>query len=141
MLRIARASLIAAVLFSACSGSPTQPGRQPEVPPPATPPSGEDGIVSASAWRECSVPWYGTSCTTGTTPANRSLNRIWFGIETDWAIAEWKVTDLDTGVVVGSGRVARNTSHRQGIYGLYGNRYQLRITLGQFPTYAFICDC
>jgi hypothetical protein len=79
-------------------------------------------------------------CASGYTPANHTLNRVWFGIETGSSIANWEVWDRETGKRVGSGKVSPNQSYRNGIYGLYGNKYQLTIK-GAWGIYGFICDC
>lgn len=57
-------------------------------------------------------------------PAHRSQHWVLIDVNQIARHTEWWVTDLDTGAVVGHGTGdARNRT----IYGLYGERYQLRV--------------
>ncbi|WP_346108530.1 hypothetical protein [Nonomuraea maheshkhaliensis] len=57
-------------------------------------------------------------------PAHRSQHWVLIDVDQIARSTEWWLTDLDTGVVVGHGTGdARNRT----IYGLYGERYELRV--------------
>jgi hypothetical protein len=98
--------------------------------------------VSTQALKECNTGFFGRDCKTGTVPANRTLNRVWLGVEgaSGRVFTRWKVRDMDTNVVVGEGNVSPNEHFRTGIYGLVGDRYRLELSGPQFA-YGFICDC
>jgi hypothetical protein len=102
---------------------------------------GEPAHVSIQAWAECSIGFLGTNCRTGTVPHRPDLDRVWVGVEGySGLITDWRVRDMDTNVVVGSGRVNGGESFRTGIYGLVGQRYRLELD-GYWQAYGFICDC
>ncbi|WP_344935284.1 hypothetical protein [Sphaerisporangium flaviroseum] len=96
--------------------------------------------ANAQVYNTCRPDLWTGKCASGYTPANHTLDRVWIGIDTGSSIANWEVWDRETGARVGSGKVSPNTNFRHGIYGLYGNKYQLTIN-GAWGIYGFICDC
>jgi hypothetical protein len=97
--------------------------------------------ANAEVYNTCRPSFWTGKCSSGYTPANHTLNRVWIGINNGNTIEKWEVWDRDTGARVGQGSVAGNSDFRTGIYGLYGNHYQLVITQGAWGDYDFICDC
>jgi len=126
-------------LASSCMDAPTAPRQaSPQLGPELSQATADVSIQSTT--QHCAPPWYSTVCRTGSVPANHVLNRVWFGVETSWSVADYEIWDLNTNVRVGAGRVARYQHFRSAVYGLYGARYQLRLR-GDGTPYAFICDC
>ncbi|GII81806.1 hypothetical protein Sru01_67880 [Sphaerisporangium rufum] len=95
--------------------------------------------ASAQVYHTCRPDYWTNKCASGYTPANHTLDRIWIGIDSS-SIVDWEVWDRETGRKVGSGRVSPDKQFRHGIYGLYGNKYQL-VMKGLWGNYGFICDC
>ncbi|GGO68451.1 hypothetical protein [Nonomuraea cavernae] len=95
--------------------------------------------ANAQVTHTCRPDYWTNKCASGYAPANRTLNRVWIGIDST-SIVDWEVWDRETGARVGSGRVSPDKQFRHGIYGLYGSKYQL-VMKGSWGNYGFICDC
>lgn len=95
---------------------------------------------AAAVTNSCSVSFWTGKCSSAATPANHTLNRVW--IVLDGGAGYWEVWDLDTGVRVGAGeKLSTSEKWTFGVYGLYGNRYQLRLRNYTWGYTALICDC